>query len=133
MLIAGLRFLRITLWLVCAACVAIPSLARSDETLDGRGHPVQDELLDSLVGSWKLIRTMHGQTFENTVQAEWVLEHQFLRLHYRDVGSPAKYEAMAFIGYDHAAQSYIVHWIDVLALLSPRRSVSANVKATPSL
>jgi Protein of unknown function (DUF1579) len=47
------------------------------------------------------------------VKAEWVLNHQFLRLHMKDVKVPAAYEAMVFIGYDNTSDRYVAHWIDV--------------------
>src|SRR5213592_1039505 len=73
----------------------------------------QDTLLDNLVGDWHVERKFgSGRTAENTLHAEWVLDHQFLELHYRDVATPSKYEAMVFIGYDAGEQHYICHWID---------------------
>jgi hypothetical protein len=99
--------------LVCVAFITISPLARAEETVDGRGYPFQDPLLENLVGRWHVTRTMPSRTAENMVQAEWVLEHQFLQLHYRDVATPPQYEAMVFIGYDRAGQHYVVHWIDV--------------------
>jgi hypothetical protein len=94
--------------------VAIASLAaQAQEAAGGRGHPLQDPFLDGLVGQWQVARVMPNRTAENTVQAEWVLNHQFLLLHYRDAATPSKYEAMVFIGYDNAGQHYVVHWIDV--------------------
>jgi len=93
--------------------VAAASLAAAQGALDGRDHPLQDPFLDGLVGDWQVARVMNDRTVQNTVQAEWVLNHQFLRLHYRDVATPPKYEAMAFIGYDDAGAHYVVHWLDV--------------------
>jgi Protein of unknown function (DUF1579) len=94
--------------------VVIASLAaQAQESADGRDHPLQDPFLDGLVGQWQVARKMPNRTAENTVQAEWVLNHQFLRLHYRDTATPPKYEAMVFIGYDNASERYVAHWIDV--------------------
>jgi hypothetical protein len=56
---------------------------------------------------------MRGRTAENTLKAEWVLQHQFLRIHMKDVATPPSYEAMVFIGYDNASERYVAHWIDV--------------------
>lgn len=73
-----------------------------------------DALLDNLVGDWRVARKSgDGSTAENTLHAEWVLNHQFLQLHYRDVESPPAYEAVAFIGFDNKAQRYVMHWMDV--------------------
>jgi hypothetical protein len=81
--------------------------------LDGRERPVHDALLDSLAGDWHVTRIIRGRTVETTVQAEWVLRHQFLRLHYQDAATPSTYEAMVFIGYDNASERYVTHWLDV--------------------
>jgi hypothetical protein len=86
----------------------------AQEPVDGPGHPFQDSLLEKLVGDWRVERKFgSGRTAENTLQAEWLLNHQFVELHYRDVATPPKYEAMVFIGYDNASERYVVHWIDI--------------------
>src|SRR5262245_8308468 len=98
--------------LLCVSASSRTPIA-AQEPLDGRHRIFQDELLDHLVGDWKLTRQMRGQTAENTVKAEWVLQHQFLRVHMKDVATPPNYEAMIFIGYDNTSESYVAHWIDV--------------------
>ena len=50
---------------------------------------------------------------ENSVKAEWVLNHQFLLVHIKDGSSPPIYEAMVFIGYDNTSERCVAHWIDV--------------------
>ncbi len=85
----------------------------AQEPLDGPNRPFKDELLENLVGDWKLTRQIRGQTVQNTVKVEWVLNHQFLRIHMKDVATPAQYEAMVFVGYDNASDRYVAHWIDV--------------------
>lgn len=73
----------------------------------------RDSFLDNLVGDWHVERKFgNGRMVENTVHFEWVLNHQFIELHYRDVATPPKYEAMVFIGYDTGEQRYVCHWID---------------------
>jgi len=85
----------------------------AQEPLDGPNRPFKDELLENLVGDWKLTRQIRGQTVQNTVQVEWVLNHQFLRIHMKDTATPSTYEAMVFLGYDNASDRYVVHWIDI--------------------
>ena len=68
--------------------------------------------LDKLAGHWNLTQTVRGTTKENKVEADWVLEHQFLRVHMKDVASPPKYEADVYIGYDKAKNRYVAHWMD---------------------
>jgi hypothetical protein len=98
---------------VCSMASLILAVGLSAQEQDGREHPLQDTFLDNLAGDWQVQRVMKSRTVENSVHAEWVLNHQFLRLHYHDTATPSKYEAMVFIGYDNAGKHYVVHWIDV--------------------
>ena len=97
---------------ILTICLGSTIHALSQEPLDGRNRVFRDELLDKLVGSWKLTRRIRGQTVENSVTAEWVLNHQFLLVHMKDVANPPAYEAMVFIGYDNTSERYVVHWLD---------------------
>jgi Protein of unknown function (DUF1579) len=86
---------------------------RAQESLDGPSRIFQDPLLNNLVGEWQLKRQIGGRAAENAVTVEWVLNHQFLRIHMKDVKTPSSYEAMVFVGYDNTSERYVVHWIDV--------------------
>ena len=86
---------------------------QAQEAQDGRHKIFQDAFLDNLAGDWKLTRKIRGTTVENTAKVEWVLNHQFLLVHMKDVKVPAAYEAMIFIGYDNTSERYVAHWIDV--------------------
>jgi hypothetical protein len=57
-----------------------------------------------LAGTWKLTRKIRGTQAENTVEAQWVLNHQFLQIHMKDVANPPAYEVLVLIGYAHADQ-----------------------------
>lgn len=105
-------FLSGVIALVCLGTALVSQLA-AQEPIDGRNRIFNDDLLNNLAGDWKLTRKIRGQSVENTVTAEWVLNHQFLLVHMRDVSSPPNYEAMVFIGYDNASERYVAHWIDV--------------------
>lgn len=74
--------------------------------------PLHDEFLERLAGRWKLTRQVRGRTVENTVQADWVLDHQFLRVHMKDVAEPPAYEAEIFFGFDAARNRCVLHWLD---------------------
>lgn len=93
--------------------VPLAMRAVDTEPLEGKNHIFHDELLDNLAGRWKLTRVMRGRTVENAVEADWVLNHQFLRLHMKDAADPPQYEAMVFIGYDNTSDRYLAHWLDV--------------------
>ena len=94
--------------------LALTMSAQSPTPSDGRDAKFEDPLLDKLVGNWRVVRKFgDGRTAENTVRVGWVLNHQFLELHYLDVATPPQYEAMAFVGFDHKMSRYVMHWLDV--------------------
>src|SRR4029077_8981883 len=95
--------------------VAVTMSAQSPTPTDGREAKFEDALLDKLVGKWHGVRKFGaGISDENTVRVGWVLNHQFLELHYLDVATPPQYEAMAFIGFDHKTSRYVLHWLDIV-------------------
>src|SRR6267143_45748 len=91
--------------------------------VDGEHRIFQDKLLEELVGKWQVNGKIVGQQIEQYCEAHWVLNHQFLRVHFidsmarnreiKDISSHAEYEAMVFIGYDNMSERYVVHWIDI--------------------
>ena len=74
--------------------------------------PFTDELLSRLEGRWNLVRQIRGKEVRNTVEARWVLAHQFLEMHMKDVNEPPAYEAIVLIGFDDDAHHYVAHWTD---------------------
>jgi len=76
-------------------------------------HTFNDPFIQQLAGDWTLTRQIRGKEVENTVHAEWVLNHQFLQVHMKDSTQPPAYEALIYVGYQHAEQRYVVHWLDV--------------------
>ena len=78
-----------------------------------RGKALNDPLLDKLIGDWNVERKFgNGRTAKNVVHGEWVLQHQFVELHYRDATRSENYEAIVLIGYDDIANHYLCHWAD---------------------
>jgi hypothetical protein len=76
-------------WLV-ALLFASP-FAAADETSDAPARTFHSALLDNFFGDWQVTHKFgSGRTAENTLHVEWVLNHQFLELHYRDVATPPK-------------------------------------------
>ena len=89
--------------------IAVSSLGEESK----RGKELNDPLLDKLVGDWKVeLKFPSGRIAQNVVHAEWILHHQFVELHYRDVASPPSYEARVLIGYDSIGKRYLCHWAD---------------------
>ncbi len=76
----------------------------------------QDALLDRLAGSWVLEGTIAGRPTTHDIESEWVLRHEYLRLHEtsrekNDQGQPA-YEAIVLIEWDESASEYRCMWLD---------------------
>ncbi len=98
-------------------CLAVVmGWAQDQEGLDGPKYIFRDPLLDNMVGTWKVSGKVAGRNADQTVQAEWVLNHQFLRIHETNdaPGKPgdSSYEAMVMVGYN-ASERYVAHWNDV--------------------
>ena len=76
-----------------------------------------DDLVDHMAGAWKLEGQVMGHDAHHEVQAEWALNHQFLRIHEKTSASaPAdehKYEATWVLGYDPVSERYVLHLLDV--------------------
>ena len=77
----------------------------------------RDDLVDHMTGSWKMEGSVMGRDAHHEVEAEWVLNHQFLRIHEKtSSGASAaehKYEATWFLGYDPISERYVLHLLDV--------------------
>jgi hypothetical protein len=86
------------------------------EPLDGPNRPFQDNVLDNLQGKWALKGAIAGHPGDAELEATWVLNHQFLKLHEKGTtpipGRPL-YEAEVYVGYDNASERYVAHWIDI--------------------
>ncbi len=87
-------------------------------SVPGRGQqpPFQDPLLDQLVGHWTLEGTIAHKKTTHAVDAEWVMGHQYLRIHevakeLKADGEPA-YEATVFIGWNAEPKEYGCVWLD---------------------
>jgi hypothetical protein len=85
----------------------------SQNTKDTTDHLFHDDLLDHLVGKWNITSFAHGAPFTATMDADWVLHHQFLHIHFKGnevvawFGVPMEYEE--YIGYNHKQQRYVVY------------------------
>lgn len=102
-----------SLRLLLAALVLLSSqLAQAEDPPDGPKRIFRDEFIENLVGKWRLTREIRGKEVENAVEVTWVLNHQFLQLHMKDVANPPEYEAIVLIGYSYGDQRYIAHWCD---------------------
>jgi hypothetical protein len=108
-----MRTITLFILLVFTLCGSLENIVPAQQPLDGRDRIFKDELLDNLVGDWKIARRFKTRTAESTAKAEWILNHQFLLIKMRDVNNPPQYEANIYVGYDNASDRYVAHWIDV--------------------
>lgn len=73
-------------------------------------------LLDRLVGQWVLTGTIQGKQTTHDVEAEWVLNREYVRLHEvsreKDAKGGPAYEAIVFIGKDDKTGEYTCLWLD---------------------
>jgi hypothetical protein len=81
-----------------------------------QGPAPKDPLLDRLSGSWILQGTISGHETTHDIESEWVLNHEYLRLHETSreknaQGQPA-YEAIIFIEWDESSNQYKCLWLD---------------------
>jgi len=93
------------------ASIALVSIAASAQQAT-----FQDPLLDHFVGKWVLQGTIDGKATTHDIVAEWVLGHEYVRLHEvsreKDAKSQAAYEAIVFIGWDQPSSQYACLWLD---------------------
>ena len=73
-------------------------------------------LLDHLAGKWAMTGTLGGKPTTHDVEAEWILNREYLHLHEvsrkkKANGAPV-YEAIVFIGWDPKAQQFACLWLD---------------------
>jgi hypothetical protein len=93
--------------------VVPPAFSQSKEdTTDWRFH---DDLLNKLAGKWELSGRAHGMKTKLILQADWVLNHQYLRIYEKsDINVPGinvPYEEYLFIGYDKGYYDSVKHYV----------------------
>jgi hypothetical protein len=78
--------------------------------------PVAGLLLDQLVGKWVLTGTIAEKMTTHDVDAEWILNREYLRLHEvsreRDAKGQPEYEAIVLFSWDQKAGEYACLWLD---------------------
>ncbi len=103
-----------TLMLALALCAASVGVAQQP--------PVKSPLLERLVGKWVLQGTIAGQATTHDVDAEWVLEHHYLRIHEvsreKNNKSQPQYEATIYIAWNEPTKQYAAIWLDVYGGMS---------------
>src|SRR5579863_1798300 len=78
--------------------------------------PLNDPLLDHLVGSWVLRGDIAGKPVTHAVKAQWVLAHQYIQIRETSrsrtsAGAP-EYDAIVYIGWNPDRKQYACLWLD---------------------
>ena len=100
-------------WIAPSVLLLLVSVANAQE----KTLSFQDDLLDKLAGTWKVTGVVHGNPSKQTLQADWVLHHQFLRVYEKSSENVAErdfpFEGVFFIGYDDTEKRYVAHLMTV--------------------
>ena len=74
-------------------------------------------MIERLAGSWKLEGKLTTSVAHHDVRADWVFNHQFLRI--EETTSPdapaaeRRYDAIWYLGDDPVSERYVLHLMDV--------------------
>ncbi len=79
--------------------------------------PINSPLLDHLAGKWVMQGSVGKQPTTHDLDAEWALQHHYLRFHEvsrdkNDKGE-AGYEATVYIAWNEKTKQYSCVWLDV--------------------
>jgi hypothetical protein len=102
----------------CATNRASTPVAADVPTIGGTNlvTPTAEPLLDHLAGKWVLAGKIGGKPTIHDVDAGWVLNREYMRLHEvsreRDTQGKAAYEAIILIGWDAKSSEYACLWLD---------------------
>jgi len=94
------------------AALMLPTALRAQEPAKW-----PDQLVEHLIGSWKISGDVMGRAAHHDVHAEWVLNHAFLLIHENTSSdAPATehaYDAYWYLGYDSVSDRYVLHLLDL--------------------
>jgi hypothetical protein len=66
-----------------------------------------------MAGNWSVSGRVMGGDAHHELKSEWVLNHQFLRIHETTAAdapaSERRYEAIWFLAYDPISERYLLH------------------------
>jgi hypothetical protein len=96
-------------------CLTVITLAAVAMAQQSAGW--HDDLVEQMVGNWKLDGIVMGRPAHHSVTAQWTLGNQFLQIHEQTSSdAPAtesRYDATWFLGFDDVSERYVLHLMDV--------------------
>src|ERR1700679_3405176 len=104
--------MRIAFLIALTAALLFPAVAVAQVP-----DPWHDDLVDHhLAGTWKMEGNVMARAAHHDVRAEWVLNHEFLRIEEKTSnGAPSTerpYDTIWFLGYDPVSERYVLHLMD---------------------
>lgn len=95
----------------------------------------QVALLDRLAGHWVLRGTIGKDSTTHDVDAQWMLNREYLQLHEvsrdKDAAGAPKYEAVIYVAWDAKSGEYKVLWLDNTAQWNFREAGIGHGKPAP--
>ena len=96
----------------------VPSISfPQSQSPDSPYAALQDDLLDHFVGKWNVGGSTHDTPSSGTLEVDWVLNHQFLRIYQKSsenaFGGSVPYEAILMLGYDATSKNYVLHAMNI--------------------
>ena len=104
--------------IVFSALIINPTFAQNPK--DTTTGSFQDDFLDHLVGKWNITSVAHGFSSTAVLEAEWVLNHQFLYYHFAGndtipwIHKPMEFEC--YISYNYNNKRYVVLGMSVFGV-----------------
>ena len=97
--------------------ILVVAMTLASLTATAQQPSVNSPLLDHLAGKWVMQGTVGKQSETHDFDAEWVLQHHYLRFHEfsrdkNDKGEP-QYDSTVFIGWNAKTKQYACVWLDV--------------------
>lgn len=117
-------------WILVLTSFFIVSVQSTSAQADTVPRHFTDDLLDHLVGNWKVYSTAHGFKSTGRLDAAWVLNHQFMHVHLKsDEIIPwwqVQMEYDEYIGFNHNRQQYTIHGMSIEGDYDPTDGVATG-------
>jgi hypothetical protein len=98
--------------------IAIFTILLACATASAQQASVPSPLLDHLTGHWVLRGEIAGKQTTHDVEADWVIQHHYVRIHEvsrdKDAKGQPQYEALVFVSWTETPKAYTCVWLDVL-------------------
>lgn len=97
--------------------IVIVAAILASMTVMAQQPPISSPLLDHLAGKWVMQGTVGKQPQIHDLDAEWVLQHHYLRFREasrdKNAQGEPKYDSMVFIAWNEKTRQYSCVWLDV--------------------